>query len=487
MAPRRPSANSRGPQNPLGPSHASLVRGESPFTPGVSKIERGTVVSVDATRYTYHVVLNSGRSLPGIARIMATHGDTTLLPIGTMVAVTHGLGEPYIIGVLPFQGAQVAAERPDNVTGTSGHGGEDPVLNRNFGTTARAPGDPRDLMPGDVLHRSPDGAAVGALHGKLALLKGSSLAQIVAHGQTDQVDIIAGLLRVITWMGESRYVNDEGKTSYQWRGGADQLTETGADENKYTLRLDVGHSGDLFNFEVTTPQGQSLFRLHVDPNGRLSIASRGGWEWTSGADRGTPHPQRIHGGQQLEVEGAQQTRVAGPCNQTYEADRETTVSSNDSRIVGQDAVERINRDLDVNVGGTMNHAVTGDVTRTSTTGNMKDELTQGNYENRVRTGTWKVQCDVGNASIKTTGGKFRVENTRPDSVELTGNPRSHAVTHEELSRELTKMNAAINQKMLLLATHVHPPGAPAPSPTLAPLTNPYIADWTGCRSAVVKL
>lgn len=482
---RRPSANVAAPSNPLGPTDREAAVGATPFVTPTQLRERGTIIGVDANRHTYRVATNRGPVLNGVARLRASPGDTALLPLQQLVMVDHSLGEPYIVGVLPLQVEQAANETPSNVTGTDGHGGEDPVLNRNFGATARAPGEPRDLLPGDVALRSPDGAVVAALHGKVALLQGSPLAQVRAFGENNALEIIGGLLRVVTWMGEARVINEDGKTSFVWRGGADQLTETGADEDRYTLRLDLGHTGDLVNFEVTTPAGQSLFRFHVDPRGRASIVSRGGWEWTSGSDSQLEHPQRIHGAHVVEVEGSQRTRVAGAATHAYDAGRATTVADNDGRTVGQDAVDRINRDLDVNVGGTASHVAVGDVTRTSSRGSVRDNVTVGNYAARINAGGWSVRCDAGNASVTCDAGKFQVL-VGPDSAEFGRNPTSHGTKYEQLATALNALVTQLNTNFALIATHIHNPSTPA-SPTLVPLANPYVADWSAARSNIVKL
>ena len=394
----------------MGPQGRALAEGGGPFHAAPQTVERGTVISSDARRYVHQVALNNHRVLNGVARIQSTVGDVSVLPPRTTVAVLMGLGEPYIIGVLPSEAQAVDGEVPDNVTGTTGHGGEDPVLNRNMGATARSAGEPRDLLPGDAVMRSPDGAAVGALHGKLALLRGGPLAQVRAHGNDDLLELIGGVVRMITWMGESQYVNDDGKTSFIWRGGADQLTETGADENAYTVRLDVGHTGDLVNFEVTTPTGQSLFRFHVASDGRMSVTSRGGFDVTSGADREMPSDVHVHGSQLLEVEGAQSVRVSADADASYQGNRTTSVSTNDTLSVGQDQVLRVNRDVDLNAGGTVTHTSTGNFTRTAAQGDLKDEVTQGKFTSHVAIGEYHITVDQGDITIDANGSKIVIHN-----------------------------------------------------------------------------
>lgn len=408
--PGRQSQKRHDVHNPFGPQGRDLAEGGGPFHPSPQSIERGTVISVDARRATHRVALNNGTVLNGIAKLRSSVGDVAILPTQTTVAVMFGLGEPYILGVLPPQAQEVSDEVPDNITGTTGHGGEDPVLNRNMGAVARTAGEPRDLLPGDAVIRSPDGAAVGALHGKLALLRGGPLAQIRAHGNEDILEVIGGVMRFITWMGESQYVNNNGKTSFIWRGGADQLTESGSDENAYTVRLDVGDTGDLVNFEVTTPAGQSLFRFHVSTDGRMEIVARGGFDWVSGADRQMANDTHIQGEQTVEVQGTRTLTVASDVTETLGGNRTTSVSTNDNLSVGQDHILRINRDQDFNVGGDLTYAATGKVALTAAQGDMTQEITQGKFTSHVAVGEYHITADQGDLTLEANGPKLVLHN-----------------------------------------------------------------------------
>jgi hypothetical protein len=240
----RPSGRLNTQPDPLIPQGMADPRGAGPLAgatgAGTPHVERGTILSCDARGQVYRVALNSGRTMQ-MGRIRSHPGDMTLLPPRTIVVVTWALGLPYIMGVLPPEVASVDSETPQSITDVTGHGGDDPVLQRNLGANSRAPDEPRDILPGDFVGTSPDGASVSALHGKVAQLRGGALAKVQAFGDSDLVQIVTGLYRMISWMGESRILNEDGKTSFVWRGGTDQITQTGADEENYTIRLDVAH------------------------------------------------------------------------------------------------------------------------------------------------------------------------------------------------------------------------------------------------------
>jgi len=476
--------------NPLLPTNGSIQRGEGALaTPPVQRCERGFVVSVDANSHVYRVKLNTGPILDGVPRIKAFPGDMALLQIGQPVRVDWSLGAPYIDGLLPLETARPANDQPEGITDVSGHGGQDPVLDRNMGRTGRAAGEPNDILPGDQAFIGPDGAAVGALQGRVALLRGSNLAKIVAHGATDQVDIFAGLLRLITWMGESRYTNDEGKTSFTWKGGADQLTQTGPDEEKYTIHFDAGHSGNLLRLEVTTPDGQPLFRFHVDPSGRCELFARGGLNQHSGSDSSQLHPLRFFGQRVVEVEGTDSERIAGEATRTFQAGLSSSVSTNRNAIVGQDENLTINRNRNVQVGGLENHVVHGPLNQTITSGNYNLEI-QGTNDFHA------TQIGSGNFIFEPLGGKFRIKTSLPDAVELTDNPTSHSVKYEELQVALDALKQDYNSFKQTVKTHTHIlVGTAGPFPVagtailstqLIP-TLPFMGLWDAAKSLIVKL
>jgi hypothetical protein len=484
LQPPRPIQN-----NPLLPSAGAVARGEGALaTPAAQRRERGFVVSVDANSHVYRVKLNTGPILDGVPRIRAYPGDLGLLQIGQPVRVDWGLGSPYIDGILPLETARPSNDQPEGITDATGHGGQDPVLNRNMGRTARAAGEPNDILPGDQAFLGPDGAAVGALQGRVALLRGSNLAKIVAHGADDKVDIFAGLLRVLTWMGESNYVNDEGKTSFTWQGGADQLTQSGPDEEKYTVRLAVGHLGNMLRLEITTPDGQPLFRFHVDPNGRCELYSRGGLNQQSGSSDGQLHPVRFHGTRSVEIEGTDLQRVSGEAESTYEAGVSTTVSLDDTKTVGQDYTRTINRNLNIQVGGVANYLVHGPAKTTVTSGDFSVEV-QGANDYHVQ------QVGSGNIIHEPVGGKFQVRTSNPDSVELTSNPSSHAVKFEELQQALDALKLDYNQFKQTVQTHTHLlVGSAGPFPLagtailstqLVPVA-PFSGVWDAAKSLIVQ-
>lgn len=415
MAARRPTRRFSGqPTNlgpdvsgdPLSPEPGDVRRGAGWTEPGRPVRERGRIVAVDANRRAYRVVTLGGRSITCL-RIQDSPQDHALLPIGTDVRVDWSLGVPYIDGVLPGEGdVPDPAQNPvDNPTGTDGFAVSDPILDRNYGANGRPPGAPTDVLPGDFVRRSPDGATVGAYHGQLAMLHGGHLAQLLLFGGSDRVELIAGLLRIVTWMGESKVVNEDGRTSFIWRGGASQLAETGADENRYTVHLDVGATGNLVNLRVTTIDQQTLFQAHVTREGRIEVFGGAGLDATFG--------NRDAAGQQVRFEGPLARRVAGDAADEVNGNRTATVdgdaseelANNWTQRVGNDWTVSVNRNGVLSFGGGLAQRVVGDENR-AVGGNATARVT-GDSTSTVQ-GAHRVEA-AGENVLRSTGDKVRLE------------------------------------------------------------------------------
>lgn len=458
-------------------------------------LERGTVISIDAQRQTHRVRTNSGRTMV-MSRLRSHPGDIIVLPVGTPVVVSFALGLPYIIGVLPPESAATSEELPTTITDVEGHGGNDPLLGRNLGASSRGANEPRDVVPGDFVGVGPDGASVAALHGKVAQIKGSALAKVQAFGDNDLVQIVAGIMRVLTWMGESRIVNEAGKTSFIWRGGTDQLTQTGHDEERYTIKLDVGHTGNMINLEVCNRDQQALFRFHVDPAGKLEIFAAGGIEQHGGTTDGQVHPRHTTGSVEEVVTGDTEQTIAGDVALTHEGNHRHEVSGVANELIGQDKSVQVGRNLSIKVSGDAADLVVGSRT-SSTGGDVTDEvLTPGKFHAvKTNAGPWSlntlggpVSIDAAVGPVTVTGGAVAVAastsfalNAPPDAIGLGTGAAFGSVRWEALNSALQVLVGRINTLNALVATHNH---GGLPSPLLGMLTDPLSLDITSARSGV---
>lgn len=451
----------------------------------MSHDERGTIILTDARRHSYKVHLASGRTM-NMNRMMTHPGDFLLLPHGTAVAVSFAYGAPYIVGVLPPETAPAEEENPLSVTDTAGHGGEDPAIDINLGVSARASGQPRDTIPGDHVMTSPDGAMVAALMGRVAQISSGPLAKVQTFGATNAVQILSGLFRLVTWMGESSYSNVDGKTSFTWKGGTDQLTQTGADEQRYTIRLDVGHVGDMVKLEVTTPEGQPLFRFHVNPEGRCELFAAGGFDQHSGSQTSHRHPVRYQGAREEEVAGTHSSSVTGAVSVEHGASRTESVSENLTMSIGRDDTRNVTGDARFNVGGLYQAIVAG---------NHSTDVTDGDVSMNVGLAHFhRVKTTTGDTLFETTSGKFKISYTAPDSIELGSSANYHASRYEALATLVEAIQSDLNNFKSTYNAHTHVltgnagpfpvTGTASPTPSAA---SPSNFDHSPVKSLIVKI
>lgn len=498
MTQRRPSQRSStlglpdlsGTENPLLNSPA--------FATNPNSLERGVIIAVDANNHTYRVQTSSGR-VQYMSRLRSHPGDLALLPVHTQVVVSYGLGLPLIMGMIPDAGRPPTSEEPESLTGTSGHGGEDPILSRGVAPSARMADEPRDQLPGDAVLRSPDGSSLGALRGRVAQLKGSDVAKIEAFGGTDMVRVVAGVFQMLTWMGESKIVNDQGKTSLIWDGGADQLTQTGQDEAQYTLHLKLGHEGNLARFSVTNREGQEKFYAHVAPDGTVDVFARGGIRAHYGNDSEDRHSQAYIGNLRQEIVGDRESSVEGDDVTTINGTVQQNYSENVNCYVGGTRFCQVTQDVRDTVGGEMTTVCTGNYSVFTSSDFTQEVLGGGFYDVKTAGGPYRVDSRGGLCRFRTGRGDFEVISggviklkAGANSVQLGNNPTSHATKFEELNTAIQGLVTELNAMRALLVSHVHPqvgpvPGNTGPAPTLAPVANPLVVALAPAQSTTTTV
>lgn len=439
--------------------------------------ELAQIVSVDSARMAYVVRTLRGRSLTGVPRLRNSPSDLTLLPVGTTVKVSFDLGFPYIDGVI-----DMPAYAPDDagipVTGVDGY--SNPTTDFSTGSF-RGPGEPSDLLGGDTVFGNKAGARMGVLEGGTAILAGSGVAQVRAHALNDLVEVISRNYRHVTDMGVTEVKNADGRINWSFRGASDQTNEAGADEENWTIRWDLGSEGDLLNFELTTPEGQTLFRLHVDGNGRAEIFGLDGVVIQSGSQNDEPHVSE-HGGDSTDiVHGSRTVRTGGDVTETVEGTQAVTVDGNQNTVIGGDSSTAAVRDVGVSAGRNTNRTTAG--ARNGSVA-LRESVLGGDYAVAVGQeaypspgytletlkghiefisrlgGDYRVNTPLGN--VKTRSRKVTMSTSAPDSVVLGGDAlAAHAAKFEQLE---------IFLKALLrwLDSHAHPPGAPVGGPPTVP-------------------
>lgn len=437
----------------------------------------GTVVAFDADTYAAIVRTERGNLLHGVPCLRPNPGEMAPLPTGTEVAISYEYGAPVITGCISLPSSKNDTTPSYSITDANGFGGlglnQAEYPQGNF----RKPGEPRDLIPGDWAATGPDGNGFARLGGGTSIMKSGPLSQIRTHSINDLVEIFSRNFRHITDMGESTITNNGGQINWSFRGGVTQRTETGPDEEKWTIRADLGAIGDIFNFELTTPGGQTLFKFHVDASGHCEIFGINGVNVSSGNRYAGAHTEEHNGDSSKTVGGNQTSNIAGDAEHTYGnklketvgGDLETTIG-NDCRIATmRDVAIAAGRSLRLNAIGPL-PPIPGQTTAAIdvTTGDMA--ITVGTptsipKTNNLKTTVYSSDITVevsplgvpGNITTNTILGMItdnslrRVINTNslPESIVL-GGPAiiSHLVKWEELQLYINQLHTA-------LSTHVH--------------------------------
>jgi len=419
------------------------------------------VTIVDTERYAYGVRTLAGQNLSGLQRKRSSASDLATLPVGTTVIIRYDLNFAYIDGVLSMP-ADEATDTGIPVAG--GSSASTNALTQNYGTgTFRANGEPSDLVAGDDVTGNTSGARVGVLEGGMAVLMGSLLSQIRAHSLRNLIEIIARNFRLVTDMGEFKIDNRDGRVNMSFRGASDQASEAGATEQNWTIRMDLGSIGDLFNFELTTPQGQTLFKMHVDSNGRCNIFGLDGVVLQSGARSGEPAVTEQGGNSRDIVRGDRDTVTGGNTVSTTGGNAARTVDGNEISVVGNDSSTAVVKDWGVSAGRDVLVTAGGKHTTAVNDGDCKTTVGQtskpnGNYSVETLRGRillkslqgGNIELETSTGQAKVSARKIMLNATGSDSVVLGGEALvAHLARFEQLE-------VLVNAMFTHFDAHTHP-------------------------------
>lgn len=340
--------------------------------------ERGWITEVFSDTQTYTVRGDRSGEMRGVMRITQSPNDKRTLPIGTCVAITKEFGQNAIIGILPFTSDAGNNDTTFTLTGDTSSGGGDPMVSGQGNGNYRTPKTPRDLIPGDDATVGPEGNAIAVLTGGVNVMK-SGLAQVQTHMLNDLVQIICRNFRMHSDMGTSEISNDGGRINYSFRGGANQPVEAGTDQEKWTIRFDVGAIGDLFHLELTRPDGNTIFKFHVNSDGKVEMFGAQGIDLMGGDQ----HTQKHLKDREIVVKGADTQTVGGDQTKQVRGKKDETISSNATQTVGNDRVISVVRHETKTVGGKQEEKIVGGSVLTAKPGDIARETT-------INNGSWEV-------------------------------------------------------------------------------------------------
>jgi len=312
---------------------AGLLRG------GGGKWELADVVEYNAATHTAVVRTHSGRTLQDIPQIKTGPGEYENYKLGTSVVIVYDLGFPAILGCINFVGRTQESLQSPTLTGLDSMGDDNPLQSTGGSHTYKPAQAPLDMTNGDWARVGVFGNHVAIMDGGVSLF-GSPTAHLRSLGLSGVMQLIAQQINAFTDFGQWKTTNEGGRTSFTLRAGSNQGTQTGLDEENWTIRVDLGATGDVFNFEVTEPGGRTLFKLFVDPKGRVQIFGDGGVDISSGiredadsvSDLGS-RATHVHGSEVLDVKGARTTNVGGIETENLSSDKDTVVGGSETKVV----------------------------------------------------------------------------------------------------------------------------------------------------------
>lgn len=467
----------------------------------------GTIVSYQADRYTATIKTDrQGPPITGVPRLRSSPGDIAPLTPGTQVLISEEYGQPVIMGVLATPSGNNDDAPNFSITDASGFGGQGDDRSTSDVGNFREFSEPTDLMPGDWVKIGEDGNAIGVLGGGVNVIRSSPMAQIRTYLLNDLVELISRNYRHITDMGEFNITNNDGRLNLSFRGSTDQRSEAGPDEEKWTIKLDIGSEGDVFNLEFTTPAGQTLFKFHVDAEGHAEIYGIDGVDILSGnkSERGHAEEhtgnskQTVLGNHARNVDGNRNLKIKGNHTKDISGDHEVSVS-NDARLqVLRDLALSSGRSILVSAQGPVipgGTALTFDVENgdcildigsfTSPLSGLGVSTYTGDIDfESVLGGNFNVETLLGKISTRSLGFKASTLGI-PDSVVLGGEALvSHVVKWEELILYLNALHLALD-------THIHPiPGTAfgiipitgVTTPPVIPIGSPLSSLFAAFRS-----
>lgn len=373
--------------DPLRPSQQAANTGSAALDRGRNACwELAEVLSYNTGTHTAVVRTHRGRPLRDVPQLRTGPGAFENFDIGTTVVISWDLGFPVIIGCMSFLASGLGIVSPPVVTGISGLGDDNPVLSTQGSNSYKPPYAPTDLTQGDWARVGTMGNHVAVLEGGISSM-GSPSAMVRSLGLAGVLQFIMRTSQTYSDFGEWHVENDQGRTSFILRAGANQTTQTGVDEQHWTIRIDLGASGDLFNFVITEPDGRVVFRLHVTSDGRVQLYGDGGVDISSGAGAGGIAEQEIAGGREVHVGNDDTLTVGGSRATRIDRTDETTVATDKTTVVGGAETRFVNGDVTSSVGGVQTDVVAGGTPADATPGRVARTT-------KLVNGGWLI--DIGN-------------------------------------------------------------------------------------------
>lgn len=430
--------------------------------------ERCIVRGVNPDTYSCDVFTTSGKYLTGLAWPGGAR-DIDAPRRGDTYGVQYDMGVPLLFEVatdVPGDADQSAFR----LTPARGYGAEDPLY-AGKGENPQRGDRPSDVLPGDWVRTGDMGNLIGVLSGGMTVVKATELAQIIAAQARNLVRIVGQNLELFTGAGSIECKSENGKTSFVMRLGADAATESTPDEENFRVRCELGDEGELCDFRITDGQGRDLYRMHVDPDGRVQKVARretATYDEDRRVEVGTNDALAVGGDQFVTIDGSKGEDVGGAREVRSGGATRVQAGGDLAMTSMHDMSMFAARFLDVKVGGQL--VGTGPAMRVAVNNgdvqfNVGDPRTG---DGQIRRSSFKVNTTLGDITFATVAGRFEVNTTLPGAAKVGGpGPGVFSAVLFEHLRVWTSVFGA------LIDTHTHLIPALGGSPTGPPAIPPY--------------
>ncbi len=438
--------------------------GEGGFTgdqrdrPG--SIERASVVEVFPDTMSALVSCKSGTfpaTLPAQGPVNPDNptGGVALPYRGSEVLITHVNGQAHIISYATPKDPTTLSATGDarRFELTYDKSGAEEGHYKDKGYTRRSGLNPKGLLPGDWLQVGRLGNVIGVLEGGINLFRAHDMAQVIAFAREQMVKIVARHYKLYTDFGTVVHTTDDRGASMIIRGTGDAVAESASEA--WTIRGDLGATGDIANLRITTTTGFDLAKLWV---------SRLGDVYTLTKDHVTENTGRVDSttlGTLRSVVTKAATRIyKGPYTKTVEKKYTENYDSH-QRMVTNTSFDAVMDDSTEIVGGLKTTIIASGEEKQVTGGPINvvvgaDTSEKTGVSVAINKGDYKVTTDIsGDLIFKTPQGDIKLTtslgkaclNTHnaADSVILGGESGNfHIVKYEQFKSFMTAIASALD-------------------------------------------
>lgn len=437
--------------------------------------ERCIVKEVYPARYTCDVYTERGKFLSGVPWPGSAE-DIHAPRRGDQLAVHFQLGTPQLFEARVDTYRDKGGAEAFRLSGAPGFGADDPIYSTQGETNQRGDA-PRDILPGDWLRQGEIGQMVGILAGGTTIFKAGELAQIIATQARNLLRLVGQNFQLYTGAGSLEFKSEDGKTSMVMRAGGDTETESSPSQDNFRIRCELGDEGEMVDFRVTDGKGRELYRVHIDPDGRVqkqALRETSIYDEDRRTEIGTDEVMTIGGARNISISRTDTLQSGGAREVEVGGAHRTRAAGDIAQSTLRDMVLNARRDVRMNAGGDPLSPLAPAFQVTVSNGDMKFSI--GNPlagDTQIARSGFEVETFLGDANITSLFGKIALNSTLPGGVKAGGPGPGlfNAVLFETLKGFMEVFG-------VLIDTHVHAQPALGGVPTLPPTVLP----WTTSRA-----